>query len=51
MASRFLLAVCRIRKAKFTDLPQLVLQIFASNGLRDYIQLKNNLLLDLVLYI
>ena len=40
MVSHSLPSGYRIRKAKFTDLPQLVLQIFASNGLRDYIQLK-----------
>ncbi|MGD1911072.1 MAG: GNAT family N-acetyltransferase [Rivularia sp. (in: cyanobacteria)] len=33
----------RIRKAKFTDLPQLLVQIFLSNPLSHYIQLKNHL--------
>lgn len=45
MSSYSLPAGCRIRKAKFTDLPQLLVQIFLSNPLSHYIQLKNHLVL------
>lgn len=45
MSSHSLPLGCRIRKAKFTDLPQLFVQIFLSNPLSHYIQVRNNLFL------
>jgi N-acetylglutamate synthase-like GNAT family acetyltransferase len=49
MASYSLPPGCRIRKAKFTDLPQLILQIFESKSFVAYLEMKNWFLLILVI--